>query len=75
MVGLLGYKIEYGGKAASTSINLGYSEQSSSFTYVYGGDLNGDRINGNDLCTYESESDLRFVPISQNLGGSSSSLY
>jgi hypothetical protein len=48
MVGLLGYKIEYGGKAgASTSINLG--EQSSSFTYVYGGDLNGDRINGNDL--------------------------
>jgi hypothetical protein len=48
MVGLLGYKIEYGGKAgASTSINLGYiGEQSSSFTYVYGGDLNGDRING-----------------------------
>jgi hypothetical protein len=46
MVGLLGYKIEYGGKAgASTSINLGYIEQSSSFTYVYGGDLNGDRIN------------------------------
>jgi hypothetical protein len=46
MVGLLGYKIEYGGKAgASTSINLGYiGEQSSSFTYVYGGDLNGDRI-------------------------------
>jgi hypothetical protein len=29
-----------------TSINLGYiGEQSSSFTYVYGGDLNGDRIN------------------------------
>jgi hypothetical protein len=52
MVGLLGYKIEYGGKAgASTSINLGLGEQSSSFTYVYGGDLNGDRINGNDLCT------------------------
>jgi hypothetical protein len=47
MVGLLGYKIEYGGKAgASTSINLGYREQSSSFTYVYGGDLNGDRIMG-----------------------------
>jgi hypothetical protein len=76
MVGLLGYKIEYGGKAgASTSINLGLGEQSSSFTYVYGGDLNGDRINGNDLCTYESESDLRFVPISQNLGGSSAVLY
>jgi hypothetical protein len=51
MVGLLGYKIEYGGKAgASTSINLGYiGEQSSSFTYVYGGDLN-------------RKNDLLFVP-------------
>jgi hypothetical protein len=30
---------------ASTSINLGYTgRQSSSFTYVYGGDLNVDRI-------------------------------
>jgi hypothetical protein len=64
MVGLLGYKIEYGGKAgASTSINLGYiGEQSSSFTYVYGGDLNGDRINGNDLFLPKKASDLRFVP-------------
>jgi hypothetical protein len=76
MVGLLGYKIEYGGKAgASTSINLGYREQSSSFTYVYGGDLNGDRINGNDLLFVPKASDLRFVPISQNLGGSSVVLY
>jgi hypothetical protein len=78
MVGILGYKIEYGGKAgASTSINLGYiGEQSSSFTYVYGGDLNGDRINGNDLLFVPKKaSDLRFVPISQNLGGSSVVLY
>jgi hypothetical protein len=78
MVGILGYKIEYGGKAgASTSINLGYiGEQSSSFTYVYGGDLNGDRINGNDLLFVPMKaSDLRFVPISQNLGGSSIVLY
>jgi hypothetical protein len=44
--GATGYKIEYGGKAGIYSINLGYiGEQSSSF-YVYGGDLNGDRING-----------------------------
>jgi hypothetical protein len=51
-------------------------EQSSSFTYVYGGDLNGDRINGNDLLFVpRKESDLRFVPISQNLGGSSQFFY
>ncbi|WP_158730312.1 MULTISPECIES: carboxypeptidase-like regulatory domain-containing protein [unclassified Flavobacterium] len=78
MVGILGYKIEYGNKTgAATSINLGYiGEQSSSFSYVYGGDLNGDRINGNDLLFVPKKaSDLRFVPITQNLGGSSLVLY
>ena len=78
MVGILGYKITYGDKAgASTSINLGYiGEQGSSFTYVYGGDLNGDLINGNDLLFVPMKaSDLRFVPISQNFGGSSIVLY
>jgi hypothetical protein len=77
MVGLLGYKIEYGGKAgASTSINLGYiGEQSSSFTYVYGGDLNGDVLMNDLLFVPKKASDLRFVPISQNLGGSSAVLY
>ena len=78
MVGILGYKIQYGGKfGAATSINLGYiGEQSSSFSYVYGGDLNGDRINGNDLLYVPNKaSDLRFVPIVQILGGSSIVLY
>ena len=78
MVGILGYKIQYGGKfGAATSINLGYiGEQSSSFSYVYGGDLNGDRINGNDLLFVPNKaSDLRFVPITQTLGGSSIVLY
>ena len=78
MVGILGYKIQYGGKfGGATSINLGYiGEQSSSFSYVYGGDLNGDRINGNDLLFVPNKaSDLRFVPITQNLGGSSIVLY
>jgi hypothetical protein len=78
MVGILGYKIEYGNKTgAATSINLGYiGEQSSSFTYLYNGDVNGDRINGNDLLFVPNKaSDLRFVPISQNLGGSSMVLY
>ncbi|MBB1194176.1 carboxypeptidase regulatory-like domain-containing protein [Flavobacterium sp. SOK18b] len=78
MVGILGYKIEYGNKTgAATSINLGYiGEQSSSFSYAYGGDVNGDRISGNDLLFIPNKaSDLRFVPITQNLGGSSVVLY
>jgi hypothetical protein len=78
LVGLLGYKINYGSKTgASTSINFGYiGEQSSAFTYVYGGDLNGDRINGNDLLFVPNKAtDFRFVPITQNLGGSQVVLY
>ncbi len=78
MVGIIGYKIAYGGKAgAATSINLGYiGEQSNSFTYVYGGDLNGDRVSGNDLLFVPNKaSDLRFLPITQNLGGSTMVLY
>jgi hypothetical protein len=67
MVGILGYKIQYGGKFAATSINLGYiGEQSSSFI-TYGGDLNGDRGNQNDLLFVPNKaSDLRFV--TQTLG-------
>ncbi|MDP2067668.1 MAG: carboxypeptidase regulatory-like domain-containing protein [Lutibacter sp.] len=52
IVGIFGYKIEYGkGLAkAATSVNLGYiGEQSRRFSYTYGGDMNGDRINNNDL--------------------------
>jgi hypothetical protein len=66
MVGILGYKIQYGGKfGAATSINLGYiGEQSSSFSYTYGGDLNGDRGNQNDLLFVPNKaSDLRFVQL------------
>ena len=77
-VGILGYKIEYGDKlGAATSINLGYiGEQGSPFSYIYSGDLNGDRINGNDLLFVPNKaSDMRFSPISQNLGGSSIVLY
>jgi hypothetical protein len=51
VVGILGYKIEYGKQyGGATSINLGYiGEQANPFSYAYNGDLNGDRINGNDL--------------------------
>lgn len=65
-VGLLGYKIQYGDKVgAATSINLGYiGEQSSPFSYTYGGDMNGDRINNNDLIYIPaSTAEIRFQPL------------
>jgi hypothetical protein len=40
-------KLNMAEKPVHLLINLGYiGEQSVHFTYVYGGDLNGDRING-----------------------------
>lgn len=80
LVGILGYKIEYGKQyGGATSINLGYIvEQARPFTYSYGGDLNGDRVNNNDLLFVPMKaSDLRFVPITQTLitGGPSLVLY
>jgi hypothetical protein len=80
-VGIVGYKIDYGKQyGASTSINLGYiGEQANPFSYTYNGDLNGDRVNGNDLLFVPMKgSDLRFVPITQSLpstGGPSLVLY
>jgi hypothetical protein len=51
MVGILGTKFNMVVIWAATSINLGYiGEQSSSFSYTYGGDLNGDR--GNQMICY-----------------------
>jgi Carboxypeptidase regulatory-like domain len=78
IVGLAGYKINYGkGAGASTSISLGYiAEQTGTFSYVYGGDVNGDRINGNDLIFVpEKASDLTFLPITQNVNGTTLTLY
>jgi Carboxypeptidase regulatory-like domain len=72
VIGLLGYKLDYGKKfGGSTSINLGYiGEQSGAFTYTYNGNLNGDGIVGNDLLYVPNKaSDLRFVDITQNVGG------
>jgi hypothetical protein len=77
-VGIIGYKIDYGTKyGGSTSINLGYiGEQASPFSYSYGGDLNGDLVTGNDLLYVPLKAtDLRFSPITQNLGGSTLVLY
>jgi hypothetical protein len=77
-VGIIGYKINYGKEyGGATSINLGYiGEQAGPFSYSYGGDLNGDRVNGNDLLFVPLKAtDLRFSPITQNLGGSTLVLY
>ena len=78
IVGILGYKIEYGKTfGGSTSFNLGYiGEKAGAYSYTYGGDLNGDRVQGNDLLYVPIKSaDLRFVPITQNVGGNSQVIF
>lgn len=78
LVGILGYKIDYGKKfGGSTSISLGYiGEKSRPFSYTYSGDVNGDGINGNDLLYIPNRaSDLRFVDITQSVGGNTLVLY
>lgn len=75
LVGVIGYKIEYGKGliGGATSINLGYiGEVASPFTYAYSGDMNGDRVNGNDLIYVpNSANELRFAPltVSSTVGG------
>ena len=73
-VGLLGYRFEYGGDfGGATAVTLGYvgerrgfngSVNSSRFSYYYSGDMNGDRVNNNDvLFIPNSASELTFAPI------------
>ena len=62
-VGLLGYRIEYGkGLGGATTFTLGYvGQQSNPFSYIAAGDLNGDRVNNNDLIFVPNKgSDIRF---------------
>ena len=66
LVGIFGYKINYGDKyGGSTSFNLGYiGEQTGAFSYTYGGDMNGDRANFNDLIYVPLKgSDIQFANI------------
>ena len=66
LVGLLGYRLEYGkGLGGATSFTLGYvGNQGSPFSYTIGGDMNGDRINGNELIFIPAQmSDIRFQPL------------
>ncbi len=78
LVGLIGYKYEYGQKSGfATSINLGYvGEQSGTFSYVYGGDVNGDLNTGNDLLFVPNKAtDLKFVDYEQTVGGVTQVVY
>jgi hypothetical protein len=63
LVGLLGYKIEYGKKlGGATSVSIGYvGNQGNSFSYTISGDMNGDRISGNELMFIPNKgSDIKF---------------
>lgn len=65
-VALLGYRIEYGKKhGAATSITLGYvGQKAGGFSYYVAGDLNGDRVNNNDLIFVPLRgSDIKFAPL------------
>ena len=66
LVGLLGYKIEYGkGMGGATSFTLGYvGNQGNPFSYTVGGDMNGDRISNNELIFVPNKgSDIKFAPL------------
>lgn len=72
LVGVIGYRLEYGkGLGGATSINLGYiGEQASPFSYSYGSDMNGDRINNNDLIYVpKTATETRFDAITGTVGG------
>ena len=66
-VGLLGYRIEYGkkGYGAATSVTLGYvGQRNNGFSYTVAGDLNGDRVNNNELIFVPNKgSDIKFAPL------------
>jgi len=76
-VGLLGYRFEYGGDfGGATAITLGYVGErtgfngnftSSRFSYVYAGDMNGDRVSNNDLLYVPNNaSELSFRSLTVN---------
>jgi hypothetical protein len=73
-VGLLGYRIEYGKKeyGAATSVTLGYvGQRNGGFSYIVAGDLNGDRVNNNELIFVPNKgSDIKFAPLTVGTGAS-----
>ena len=72
-VGLLGYRLDYGKKyGGATTFTLGYvGQQSNPYTYVVAGDLNGDRVNNNDLIYVPMKgSDIKFASLTVGSGAS-----
>jgi hypothetical protein len=66
LVGMLGYRIEYGKKyGGATSFSIGYvGNQGNPFSYTISGDMNGDRVNGNELIFVPKQwTDIKFVPL------------
>jgi hypothetical protein len=66
VVGLLGYRIDYGKKyGGATTITLGYvGAQNNPFSYIVAGDLNGDRVNNNELIFVPNKgTDIKFAPL------------
>ncbi len=71
VVGLLGYRLDYGKKyGGATTFTLGYvGSQNNPFSYIVAGDLNGDRVNNNDLVFVPQRgSDIRFAPLTIGSG-------
>jgi hypothetical protein len=71
IVGLMGYRIEYGKKGGgATTITLGYvGSQNNPFSYIVAGDLNGDRVSNNDLVFVPQKgSDIRFASLTVGTG-------
>jgi hypothetical protein len=66
IVGLFGYKLEYGGEyGGSTSFSVGYiGSQAGAYSYTISGDMNGDRIANNELIYVPKRIDeTRFAPL------------
>jgi hypothetical protein len=66
LVGVFGYRLEYGKKSGgATSISIGYiGNQGNPFTYTISGDMNGDRVNNNELIFVPNAfQDIKFVPL------------
>ena len=66
LVGLLGYRLDYGKKyGGATTVTLGYvGSQNNPFSYIVAGDLNGDRVSNNDLVYVPvNTADIRFATL------------
>ncbi len=66
IVGLFGYRLEYGGEfGGATSISVGYvGSQASPYSYTISGDMNGDRVNNNELIFIPLKgTDIKFAPL------------